>query len=208
MIGLMLASLMTAAAPANDSVAGIYEIRQMEMGGGLELQKNGHFRYALEYGAASEEGEGDWTFDGKVVRLTSRPIPRPPGFLLVRDDPAPKGQLYMQLQKPGFGWEGRFDALVTLKVMTGKLPVSAEAQGRVPLPPRAVVVAVEPRVPIYGMFGGPFPLSTDRGHRLLFRFVPNDLGKAIFRGEALMLSGGDLFMRRFDTGIRFVRVRP
>jgi hypothetical protein len=206
-IGSLL-SAAAAAAPPNASVAGLYEIQQMEMAGGLELQKNGHFRYALEYGAASEQGEGDWTFDGKVVRLTSRPMPKPPGFVLLRDDPAPKGQLYMVLQKPGFGWEGRFDALVTLKGGAEKLPVAAEEQGRLPLPPRAVPVAVEPRVPIYGLFGGPFPLSTERGHRLLFRFVPNDLGKAAFRGEPLMLSAGNLLMRRYDTSIRFVRVRP
>ena len=37
----------------------------MEVGAALELQKNGHFRYQLDYGAVSEHAEGDWTFDGK-----------------------------------------------------------------------------------------------------------------------------------------------
>jgi hypothetical protein len=52
---------MSSAAPAETQaeLAGRYEIRQMEMAGGLELQPNGRFRYALEYGAASERGEGD-----------------------------------------------------------------------------------------------------------------------------------------------------
>ena len=46
----------------------------MEMGGGLELRADGHFRYALTYGAMDEEAEGDWTFDGKTVRLNSNPM--------------------------------------------------------------------------------------------------------------------------------------
>ena len=33
----------------------------MEVGVALELQKNGHFRYQLDYGAVSEQADGDWT---------------------------------------------------------------------------------------------------------------------------------------------------
>ena len=51
--------LVAAAAAAAQSPAGIYEIRQMEVGGGLELKADGHFRYALDYGAVSEQGEGE-----------------------------------------------------------------------------------------------------------------------------------------------------
>lgn len=89
---LALAALWLAAVPAptSSSVAGLYQIHQMEMGGGLQLLKNGHFRYALSYGAVDEEGKGNWTFDGKTVRLTSNPMPKAPSFELVHDDPAPK----------------------------------------------------------------------------------------------------------------------
>ena len=68
------AGMATAEVPA--AVAGLYEIRQMEMGGGLELTPDGRFRYALEYGAASERGEGDWTLSGNSVLLTSNPKPK------------------------------------------------------------------------------------------------------------------------------------
>src|SRR4051812_49479591 len=103
---IAFAALLLVAAPAPapeaNSPAGLYELHQTEMAGGLELKPNGHFRYALTYGAVDEEGEGDWTFDGKTVRLTSNPMPKAPSFELVRDDPASKGALYMTLQDPGF----------------------------------------------------------------------------------------------------------
>src|SRR5262252_7509666 len=100
---LAAALLMTAqAAP----VAGLYQAQQMEVGAALELQKNGHFRYQLDYGAVSEHAEGDWTFDGKAVSLTTKPAPKQPSFELVRDDPAPAGEVVMSVEPPGFGADG------------------------------------------------------------------------------------------------------
>src|ERR1044071_10192217 len=100
-----------APAPASDSVAGLYQSQQMEVGAAIELRKDGHFRYQLDYGAVSEGAEGDWAFDGKTVRLTSNPMPKAPSFELVRDEPAPKGELYMTLEDPGFEWGHRLEAL-------------------------------------------------------------------------------------------------
>ena len=60
---------------ATHALAGYYETNQIEVAAALELQTGGHFRYALEYGAVSERGEGDWGFDGRSVRLTSNPMP-------------------------------------------------------------------------------------------------------------------------------------
>jgi hypothetical protein len=61
-------------APGAD-LAGLYQTQQIEVAAALELQQGGHFRYALEYGAVSEATEGDWTFDGSTLRLTSNPMP-------------------------------------------------------------------------------------------------------------------------------------
>ena len=42
---IALASLLIAAAAApHTSLVGTYEVRQMEMAGGLELKRDGHFR--------------------------------------------------------------------------------------------------------------------------------------------------------------------
>jgi len=201
----VLLAAATAAAPAP---AGLYEIHQMEMAGGLELQANGHFRYALSYGAADEEAEGDWTSNGKTIRLTTKPAPTPPNFELVRDDPAPKGELSLALEPPGFGWEGSIDALVTIAGSDKKFRVRNEGEGRIEIPAGVTVTAVEPVVPIYGGTGAPIALSSTRGHRLLLRFKPNDIGKAAFNQEPLAIDGNDLLLERYETVIRFLPVRP
>ena len=72
---VLCALLLWAAPVPADTIAGLYETDQMEVAAGLELQTGGRFRYALEYGAVSERGEGDWRFDGMRVTLTSNPMP-------------------------------------------------------------------------------------------------------------------------------------
>jgi hypothetical protein len=207
MTALATVLLVAAPAPATASPAGSYELHQMEMAGGLELKPDGHFRYALSYGAVDEEGEGDWTFDGKAVRLTSNPMPKPPSFEILRDDPAPTGELYMTLQDPGFEWGHGLEAIVADAAKNG-FEVTADESGRVDLTGKPPIVVLIPEMPVYGPTGDIFPLSADRGHRLLFRFHANDLGKARFDKEPLKKDGADLLMERYDTSFRFVKVRP
>ena len=196
-------ALVLASAPA---IAGLYQAHQMEVGAALELQKNGHFRYQLDYGAVSEHAEGNWTFDGKTVRLTTSPAPKQPSFELVRDDPAPTGQVSLKVEPPGFGDGYRLDAVAT---------DTAGAKGRVSTDDEGVVEAgshqlsaIDPLVPVYATLAGHFPLSPDRGHRLLFRFHANDLGTAAFTSEPLALTPLGLVLNRYDSEIRFMRVRP
>ena len=72
---MLVGGLLLSAAPTLvlAPLAGFYRSNQMEIGAALDLQPNGHFRYALDYGAVSEGAEGDWTFDGTAVRLKSKP---------------------------------------------------------------------------------------------------------------------------------------
>jgi hypothetical protein len=207
MIALAALLLVAAPAPAKASPAGLYELHQMEMAGGLELKPDGHFRYALSYGAVDEEGRGDWTFDGRAVRLTSNPMPKAPTFELVRDDPAPKGDLYMTLQDPGFQWGHPLEAIAADAAKRG-FEISADDSGHVDLTGKPSIVALAPEMPVYGPTGDIFPLSADRGHRLLFRFHANDLGKVRFDKELIKKDGADLLMERYDTSFRFVKVRP
>ena len=74
---LALAAIILGAAqvPAAADLAGLYETQQMEVAAALELQPDGHFRYVLTYGAVDEAAEGEWTFDGASVHLTSSPMP-------------------------------------------------------------------------------------------------------------------------------------
>ncbi len=202
---ILAVALLSAPAPA--SVAGLYQAHQMEVGAALELQANGHFRYQLDYGAVSEQGEGDWTFDGTIVRLTSNPMPKLPSFELVRDDPAPKGELAMKVQPPGFGEGYRLDAVATDAVSGEKGLVTTDSDGHVSSCAHTLS-AVDPIVPVYGTVAGHFALSPDRGHRLLLRFHANDLGHAAFDRQPLAFASDALVLQRYETEIRFVRIGP
>jgi hypothetical protein len=200
--------LLTSTASPSPSPAGMYQSQQMEIGAALELQKNGHFRYQLDYGAVSEGADGDWTFDGKTVHLTSNPMPKAPRFELVRDDPVPKGELIMILEDPGFEWGHGLEAVAKVRGQQSGFEVSADDDGRVDLKDKPPIEAIAPEMPVYGPTGDIFPLSADRGHKLLIRFHRNDLGKAAFREEPLTLDGNALVLSRYDTQIRFLRAEP
>jgi hypothetical protein len=206
---LALAALLLAAAPApaTASIAGFYRTSQMEIGAALELKKNGHFRYQLDYGAVSESASGVWTFDGKAVHLTTRPMPKAPSFELVHDDAAPKGELYMTVDSPGLEWGHPLEAVATADMKKG-FEVSADDTGRVDLTGRPPIAAIAPLMPVYGSTGQIFQLDRERGHRLQFRFRSNDLGTAAFKNEPLIRDGRNLILSRYDTRIRFIRVRP
>ena len=195
------------AAPAPASVAGLYQSQQMEVGAALELQPNGHFRYQLDYGAVSEHAEGDWTFDGKTVLLTTKPMPKLPSFELVRDDPAPKGEVRMTVEPPGFGDGYRLDAVAVDADSGQKGLVTTDSDGKVDSGSHRLA-SVDPMVPVYGTVAGHFPLSADRGHHLVLRFHANDLGHAAFDKEPLAAGPEGLVLNRYDAEIRFVRVRP
>ena len=74
-IAILLALPGIALGKSVPDAAGLYEINQMEMAGGLELRPDGRFRYAFDYGAVSEESEGRWTFEDDTVVLTTEPMP-------------------------------------------------------------------------------------------------------------------------------------
>ena len=64
----------TAAISAPDahpsSLVGMYDGGQMEIAAGLELTKEGRFRYGLSYGALDEGAAGTWSAAGDAVTLT------------------------------------------------------------------------------------------------------------------------------------------
>ena len=74
---LALLAATSAAAEPKRSFAGLYRINQMEMAGGLELRPDGRFRYAFDYGAVSEESEGQWVVGTSGPMLTTDPMPPP-----------------------------------------------------------------------------------------------------------------------------------
>ena len=201
-------AFLLAAAPVPAPLAGIYEIHQMEMAGGLELRANGHFRYAFTYGAVDEESEGDWTSDGKTVRLTSKPMPKEPTFEVIKDSPAPKCELSISVDWGKFGWSSAPDVLVTYGDAPRELHFLQTDEKGVLHPEKCPVDALFPLVPMFDIPGEPLKLSPSTGHVLALRFVPNALGHIAFRGEPLKIEGSALVMERYDAEIRFLPRRP
>ena len=204
---LSLIPALLALAPAPSTLPGNYRSQQMEMAAALELTADHRFRYALEYGAVSELGEGSWTSDGKTVRLTSAPMPKAPSFEIVRDDPAPPGELWVKFENPGFDWGGPLEMLVTLDGVSTRVRTAPGDNGRVDVGAQRIL-AIQPLIPVYEEFGPPLQLAPDRGHRLTIRFLRNDLGKARFSNDPMAIDGDALVIERYDTPIRFKRVGP
>lgn len=203
----LAAALLASAPAAAASPAGRYAIHQMEMGGALELQPNGHFRYGFTYGAVDEEAAGDWTFDGATVHLTSKPMPREPTFELVSDTPAPKCSLSLAVDWGRFDWSSPPDVLIVSDGSRGPYFAHSDEQGSFALT-NCAVTAVMPIVPMFAVAGEPLNLSPTTGHKLRLRFVPNDIGHVAFRDQLLKRDGPDLAFERYGAEIRFLRVRP
>lgn len=189
------------------ALAGLYQAQQMEVGAALELNANGTFRYQLDYGAVSEHAEGRWTSEGGAVRLTTEPRPKSPRFELVRDDPAPPSEIFLQLESRGLGNGFRMQALATDFMSKEQRLVETDTDGRVEADGRSIT-ALELLVPVYGTPAGRFVLDPRHGHRLRLRFHANDLTTADFEREPLETGRNGLVLKRYDTEIRFMRVGP
>ncbi|WP_118856224.1 hypothetical protein [Sphingomonas mesophila] len=65
---MILSLLFALADPA--ALPGFYVGNQMELAAAIELEPDGRFAYALDYGAVSETAEGSWKVTGETVVLT------------------------------------------------------------------------------------------------------------------------------------------
>jgi hypothetical protein len=206
-----LFAMITAAAGANVAVpvaqTGFYESRQPEVAAALELGPDGHFRYALDYGAVSEMAEGKWTSDGRTVFLTSDPMPNAPSFAVVSDEPAPAGQYVVLLEDPGFDWGGPLEFVATVDGGSAPVRIKPGDEGEV----KGVtgrIATISPIVPVYDIVTQPIALSGPGGHKLTLRFERKDLGKARFVTQPLPIEDGGLRLDRYETTIRLVRAAP
>lgn len=65
----MILALLLALADAA-ALPGFYIGNQAEMAAAIELEPDGRFAYALDYGAVSETAEGRWRLQGEQILLT------------------------------------------------------------------------------------------------------------------------------------------
>ncbi|RJF85681.1 hypothetical protein [Sphingomonas cavernae] len=199
-----LASAPAAAQAASEQV-GLYEAQATEIAAAIDLRADGRFRYGLSYGALDEEGEGVWTVESGTIYLTSDPKVTPPRFALERDVPAPAGTLTVQLSDPEALGGYPLTLIVTIAGEDRPRYVDAEEDGRVPLEPGMVVTSVVPDMPVYEIPYQPHALTPDVGHNLVFRFEPNDFGKADFAREPVAIRDSTLVLERYGRTIPFHR---
>lgn len=191
------------AAPAFASVApGVYDGSQAELAARLVLQPDGHFLYALSYGALDEQAQGRWVEkDGRLL-LSTEPRPKAPRFAVVRDTPSPDGSIHVALDDPDLLLGSSLTIAVTYTGESAPVFVEADEDGRLPIPAGRIVAALVPDLPVYPVPLAPYALKPG-GHHIVFRFEPNDLGIADFNGEALAIEGKTLVLRRYDRIITF-----
>jgi len=195
---MALAAVLGVLAAATAPLAGTYLANQMEVGAALELSGDGHFRYQLDYGAVSESASGTWSSDGRSVLLTSEPMPVAPAYEVIADEPLPRGKLAIHVAEPDSPYFDSLDVAIEREGST----VEVVRIGREETIDLTGGVAVTPLVPVLDTPGGRVALSSERGHRLILKFHPNDLGLARFDRESLAIDDGDLLLKRYELTIR------
>ena len=209
-LALAFALTCAAAAPIRAQPAGLagtYDGRQMEMATGLELKPDGRFRYALSYGALDEEAAGRWTASGDRVILTSDPV-RAPRFVLVSHGKGQDGMLRLDLDVPKGVSRQYFDAEIAGANGAVQRRQLSEEGLAYPFASNDRPTGIRLVLQMYHIGSEPVRLDPGSGYAVRFRFEPNDIGKADFRGTALRIVGTDLVLDRHGRTIRFKRTTP
>ena len=204
------AALALAAAPvlgaSMKQLAGVYNSQQMEIGAELDLSADGHFKYALAYGALDEEAQGTWAVSGNSVLLTSQAV-TPPRFTLVGQEAGPANTLHIALDVPQGLSRQYFSALVHTKDgRDQELQFSEDGLDwdfTADNPPTALRIGF----PVYEVASDPLKLEGHSGYDLHFSFAPNDLGKVAFDKTPLQITGGGLELQQHGQAIRLIKAK-
>jgi len=182
----------------------------MEVTARLLLQPNGHFQYELAYGALDEIAEGTWDIQGSSVFLTTVPTVNPPRFEVLGYQLNQYGILNIRLDNFPIMKGASQRVYLIYGPNEPREMVEVAADGNVPLPGNRLPTAFIPVIPGYPITLKPICLTrtpgivgatgtTARmGHFITLRFDKNDLGKADFHPQVLIIANGVLVMTRPD----------
>jgi hypothetical protein len=208
---LALAALLTLAAPstaAGFDPVGRYRLTgEQDAASELIVRRDGHFAYALAYGALDEQAEGRWRREGDRIYLTTEPKPVPAAFAAGEATRTDETPLRLRVV-----WDGtdRGVATVDLRVgfTDGGTVEDYTQEDGWSLDP------AERRIPAWvelwlGMFGLPptrFPVDPARANALTFRLIPHDLGTYDFEDMQLDMAPGRLVMHRGEALLVYQRI--
>lgn len=205
MLKLLLLAVAIASDPHPAALVGVYVGHQIEMGAGLELGRDGRFRYGLAYGALDEEASGTWVTEHDHVLLSSDPV-TPPRFVLAAQNHTAAGTLRITLDLPRGMSPQYFNVAVESAHGRSSGAQLTDEGATIPFDSGDPPMRVRILLPLFAMRGDVVPIDPAKGYWLAFRFEPNDLGKVNFRATPLRIDKGDLLLIRHDREIRFRRV--
>jgi hypothetical protein len=171
---------------------------------GLEIGKDGTFRYFLSEGALDEGAEGRWTCDKGVLRLTTAPAPKPAEFRLDKVTEGEEAPFSLIVTWPN----GQGVAAVDFQIgFESGEPVTGYTQDdgwdrdfedRVPK-------TVQFAEPFFGTVSPVFPVPSRRGIRLHVVLEPNDMGVAAFKDTLATMQDGKLVLQWRGRAIPYAR---
>ena len=206
LVGLALAVAGPAWADEEDSLVGDYNGGQMEVAAGLRLSADGHFMYALSYGALDEQAEGSWQRDGDCAVLTSEPV-TPPEFRVAQSDAIAARELRIALQAPGGISPQYFDYTLIMADGSERIEQMQDDGVIAELADGEVARAVVLTLPLFDLRSQPFDFPETGGLDLVVAFDPNDLGKVAFAAERLCPEKQGLRLDRYGLELHFRKLQ-
>lgn len=172
----------------------------------LVIEADGHFEYALAYGALDERASGHWEREGNNLRLYTDPRPVPAAFSAAPSSRTAEAKLSLLVAWPN----GRGIAGIDFRIGFAQgEPVTGYTQDdgwtlspdetRLPL-------WIELVEPIHGVVSPHYPVDLANGNALRFTLTPNDLDVVDFQGEIIEIGSDQILLHRGGASLKYVRV--
>lgn len=205
-VAFLILMLSGGVAAAQSPVGRYRLVGEHDVASQLEIRADGGFSYMLAAGALDEQAKGRWTSDGKVVRLTTMPKPKPPEFSAGSVSHSDEGPFRLKVNAPN----GRGIAGVDLRIGFDKGdPIESYTQEygwSLPAGEARSPRWVELGLAMYNVGWTRFAIDTAKGNDLVFIFTPNDLGTVDFDNLPLDIHEGRLVMHRYGGTLTYSAV--
>ncbi|WP_157216057.1 hypothetical protein [Flavisphingomonas formosensis] len=201
--GLQLLLAAPALAETPSDIAGGYFTSQPEVASELMLKPDGRFQWYLSYGALDENATGSWKRQGDTVLLTTEPVVTPPRFSLDAAVPDPEKALKIRVAGPDGKPIGRVDVALTAADGTVQATATDENGYALFAKPGTRSQSVKLGIRVFGVASEAFPVDLAKGNLMLFRFEPNDLGRADFKAEPVRIRDGALVLDRWGIALTY-----
>ena len=171
----------------------------------LVIEANGHFEYALSYGALDEHAVGQWVRADKGIRLYTDPKPIPAAFS--SSPPSKTGDAKLSLL---VAWpDGRGIAGIDFRIgFAAGDPITGYTQhdGWALSPDeRRTPAWIELFEQIHGVASPRYPIDLEKGNALHFTLTPNDIEIFDFQGSQVDVEPGALVLHHGTGQLRYVR---